>query len=102
MFVNVNEETLPVTASSTPTAYAVPNGTIRLRVMNDAGDTVLIKMETSSSATLVAPVAGTKQKCAAIADQACEIFSTSEEKTYISVYSAAGTGTVYIQFTMGQ
>lgn len=100
MFVNVNDINLPVTASSTPTVYAIPNPTCnKLRVHNAAGGVIVIKLETANSATLVAPVAGTKFNGSSMADGTVEMFDTNEETQYISVYSASGTGLVYIQST---
>lgn len=102
MFVNLNETSLPVTSSSTPTAYAIPEGANRARIYNGAGGSIVVKGETSSTVTLVAPVAGTKFAGTAIPDSTSEMFDISTGITYISVYSAAGTGLVYIQFTYGE
>lgn len=102
MFVNVNEFSLPVTASSTPTAYALPDNATRVRVFNDSGATAVVKLETSSTATLTAPVAGTKFEGTAMPNQGVEMFDVSPEKTHITVYSASGTGTIYIQHTYGE
>jgi len=101
MFVNINDITLPVTASSTPTAYAVPNGVTRMRILNASGDVALIKGETSSSVTLVAPVAGTRYQGTAMANGAVEMWNVSSSMSHISIYSATGTGLVHIQFTTG-
>lgn len=103
MFVNLNEITLPVNASSTPTAYAVPNTYApRVRILNTCGSTVVVKPETSSTVTLTAPVAGTRFNGTAIADGAVEMFEIDEPITHISVYSATGTGLVYIQTCYGE
>lgn len=102
MFVNVNEITLPITASATPTAYALPDNIERFRVFNDCGATLLVKTETSTSTTLAAPVAGTRFSGSAMANQGVEVFNVNPNVQAVSIYSATGTGLVYIQFTYGQ
>jgi hypothetical protein len=101
MFVNMNDVTLPVTPSATPTAYAVPNGATRVRVVNSSGGVLVFEGETSSTVTLVAPVAGTRFAGTAMADGTVEMFNVSSGISHISIYSASGTGLVYIQFTTG-
>lgn len=101
MFVNINDFTLPITVSSTPTAYAVPNGVTRMRILNACGGIAIIEGETSSTSTLSAPVSGTLFQGTATPDGAVELFNVSSNMSHISVYSATGTGLVYIQFTTG-
>ena len=102
MFVNINDISLNITASSTPTAYALPAQMIRIRVCNKAGDSVVLKAETSSTVTLTAPVAGTKYQGSTIVDGSTEVFNINPNTTHISVYSASGTGTVTIQSHDGE
>ena len=102
MFVNLNETSLPVTASSTPAYYSIPENVTRFRIFNDAGATIVVKAETGAATTLTAPSAGTKFTGTAIANQGVEMFDTDADKKGVSVYSVSGTGTVYIQFTYGQ
>jgi hypothetical protein len=105
MFVNINEITMPVTVSSTPTAFAIPSQArdcIRVRVFNDCGGTLLLKGETSSSSTLVAPVSGTAYNGTAVPNGGVEMFNETTGITHISLYSASGTGLAHIQFTYGK
>ena len=104
MFVGTNELTLPLTVSSTPTAYVIPSqvgNNFRMRVFNDCGDTLLFKLETSSTVTLAAPASGTSQNATAMKDGTVEMFNESSNPSHISVYSASGTGFAYFQFTYG-
>ena len=101
MLVNINDSSLNVTASSTPTAYALPEGTYRVRVVNKSGDLLVLKGETSSSVTLVAPTIGTMYKGSTMVDSSVEVFDVSPGITHISIYST-GSGTVGLQFTYGQ
>lgn len=102
MFVNLNDMSVDITASSTPTAYAIPAPSLRVRVLNKAGASVVVKAETSSTSTLTAPVAGTKYQGATIGDGSVEVFDINPNTTHISVYSASGTGTVTIQAHNGE
>ncbi len=102
MFVNINDTSLDITASSTPTAYALPAQMVRIRVLNKAGDSVVLKLETSSTSTLTAPVVGTKYSGTTIADGSTEVFDVNPNTTHISVYSASGTGTVTVQSHGGE
>jgi WD40 repeat protein len=101
MFVNMNDVTLPITPSATPTTYAVPNGTTRIRVVNASGGVLVFEGEVSSASTLSAPAAGTRFIGTAMADGTVEMFNVSSNITHISIYSASGTGLVYVQFTTG-
>jgi hypothetical protein len=101
MFVNINDFSLPITPSATPTAYAIPNGATRMRIVNTSGGVLVVEGEVSSTTTLVAPVAGTQFQGSAMADGTVEMFNVSSSMSHISVYSSSGTGLVYIQFTTG-
>lgn len=101
MFVNINDQTLPIAASVTPTAYAIPNRTTRLRVFNSTGGVLVLEGEISSTTTLSAPVSGTRFTGTAMADGTVEMFNVSSSMSHISIYSATGTGLAYIQFTTG-
>jgi len=101
MFVNINDRTLPITPSSTPTAYAVPNDAQRLRIVNTSGGVIVVKGETSSTSTLTAPVAGTQFQGTVMADGTVEMFNDSSNMSHISVYAATATGLIYIQYTTG-
>ncbi len=105
MFVNLNDITLPITASSTPTAYAIPStalNCVRIRVNNACGSDVVVKGEISSTTTLVAPVSGTAYAGSSISNGTTEMFNDTTAWTHISVYSATGTGLVNLQFCYGQ
>lgn len=105
MFVNLNQPTLPLTVSATPTAHAIPSsvqGTVRARILNASGGVLVVKPEISSTTTLTAPVSGTLANQTAMADQTVEMFDLSPNITHISVYSATGTGLAYIQFTLAE
>lgn len=103
MYQNINAPSLDVTASSTPTAYALPSGSVTSwRIVNSAGSDVVLKAETSSTTTLTAPVSGTPYTGTRISTGAVELFNTNPNHTHISVYSASGTGTVSIQALAGE
>lgn len=102
MYVNLNDMSLDITASSTPTAYAIPANMIRVRIVNKAGATIVVKAETSSTVTLTAPVVGTKYSASPIADGSTEVFNVNPNTSHISVYSASGTGMVHIQSHDGE
>lgn len=102
MYQNINAPSLPITASSTPTAYALPaQGVTSWRITNNTGDSVVIKAETSSTSTLTAPSAGTSYNGTEVLNGTVELFDTNPSHTHISVYSATGTGIVTIQALAG-
>lgn len=103
MFVNVNDRSLDVTASATPTAYALPTLEMpRVRIVNNAGGAIVIKLETSSTTTLTAPVIGTPYTGTKMADGTIEIFDLTIGVTHLSIYAASGVGTITIQPTYGE
>lgn len=101
MFVNINDAMLPITVSSTPTAYLLPANASGVRIVNDATATVFFKLETSSTSTLAAPVSGTPMNASAVLPSSVERFDVSPTTPYISVYCASSAGTVYIQSVYG-
>lgn len=102
MFVNINDMSLDVTASSTPTAYPIPATITRLRVVNNSGSSIVLKLETSSTSTLTAPVPGIKYSGTTMLHNQVEVFDVNPNTTHISVYSATGTGTVTLQSHGGE
>lgn len=97
MFVNLNDMSVDVAASSTPTAYKLPGPCLRVRIVNDSGDNLILKAEESSVVTLVAPTTGVTYQGTHMINGAIEIFDINPKTTHVSIYSPTGTGTVSIQ-----